>query len=128
MAPWPYYWPPFYASTLLLNSALTFTPLCRSLCASAGFPQPPARPLNVYVYLFAGTQFMIGSSVAVLCWLGEWRAVSVIVVSATPMGILGTGLSASDMGEGRYGKAFWTHVGLLSVGTLASWALVRREF
>jgi hypothetical protein len=124
---WPYAWAIFYPVTLLLIAIGTFTPAAHALCEQAGFPQPRDQPLNTYVYLLAGTQFMIGSALAMLEYAGEWRAVSVIICCATPMGLLGTSLSAMRSGEG-FGGAFWTHALLTTVGTSAGWRLLQNHW
>ncbi|KAF2111358.1 hypothetical protein BDV96DRAFT_582043 [Lophiotrema nucula] len=121
---WPYIWASFYSATLLIISISTFTPAVYSVCEQAGFPQPRNRPLHVYIYLFAGCQFMLGLAVAVLEAAGEWRAVSVIIACSTPMGLLGTSLSATKGGMG-YGKAFWSHALLTTMGSLAGWRLIQ---
>ncbi|KAK5061507.1 hypothetical protein LTR84_008051 [Exophiala bonariae] len=122
-ANWAYTWAIFYATILLTISISTFTPLAHTVCEQAGFPQPRDQPLHVYVYLFAGCQFMLGLSLAVLEAAGEWRAVSVIVACALPMGLLGTTLSAVKGGQGC-GTAFWSHALLTSIGTTAGWRLL----
>jgi hypothetical protein len=122
---WHYGWAYFFAFILLLNAVLMFTPAAHAICEQGGFPQPRNQPFNVYVYLFAGCQLMVGLSVATLIATDEWRGVSVILACATPMGVLGTTLSAT-MGSG--GSAFWTHVVLLGVGTMASYRLVQENW
>lgn len=126
-ASWPYMWATFYAGTLLAISISTFTPLAHSVCEQAGFPQPRNEPLHVYVYLFAGCQFMVGLAVAVLEAAGEWRAVSVVIACALPMGLLGTSLAAMKGGDG-FGRAFWSHALLTTVGSLAGWTLIRENW
>ena len=123
-ADWPYFWAYFYTATLLIISISTFTPAAHSVCEQAGFPQPRDKPMNVYVYLFAGCQFMLGLSLAVLQAASEWRAVSVIVACALPMGLVGTSLSATKGGMG-YGPPFWSHCLLLTIGTSAGWRLMQ---
>lgn len=124
---WPYIWAIFYATILLIISISTFTPFAHSVCEQAGFPQPRNQPLNTYVYLFAGCQFMLGLSVAILEAVGEWRAVSVIIASSLPMGIVGTSLSAMRGGNG-YGKEFWSHAVMLGIGTSAGWRLLQEHW
>jgi hypothetical protein len=126
-ADWPYLWAYFYAATLLIISISTFTPAVYSVCEQAGFPQPRNQPVHVYVYLCAGAQFMIGLAVAVLEAAGEWRAVSVIIACSTPMGILGTSLSATKEGMG-FGRPFWSHGLLVMVGTSAAWRLLQENW
>lgn len=128
LSSWPYIWPPFYAATLLLISLATFTPLAHRVCEQAGFPQPRTQPLNAYVYLLAGSQLMIGLAVAMLVAAEEWRAVSVIIACSTPMGLVGTSLSARDRTETGLGQAFWSHALLTTVGTLAGWRLMRENW
>jgi len=123
-ADWPYMWASFYSATLLIIAVSTFTPAVYSVCEQAGFPQPRDQPLNVYVYLFAALQFMVGLAVAILEIAGEWRAVSVIIACAFPMGLVGTSLSATKGGLG-YGKEFWSHFLLTTIGTLAGWRLLQ---
>lgn len=127
VADWPYLWAYFWTATLLFVSMGTFTPAVYSLCEQAGFPQPRNQPLNTYVHLFAGCQFMIGLASAILEGAGEWRAVSVIVACAFPMGIVGTTLSARDGGLG-YGSPFWSHALLMTIGTSASWKLIQENW
>lgn len=124
---WPYIWASFYSATLLIISVSTFTPAAYSVCEQAGFPQPRNQPLHVYVYLFAGCQFMLGLALAVLEAAGEWRAVSVIIACSTPMGLVGTSLSGTMGGMG-FGKAFWSHVLLTTVGTLAGLRLLQENW
>jgi hypothetical protein len=122
LAAWPYAWAYFYPTILLVNAILTFTPAAHAICEQGGFPQPRNQPLNTYVYLFAGCQLMLGLAVAILEYTGEWRAVSVILASATPMGVIGTTLSSMH----GFDKAFWTHVVMFTIGTSASVNLVRQ--
>lgn len=64
---------------------------------------------------------MLGLAVAVLEYAGEWRAVSVIITCAFPMGVVGTTLS----GMSGIDKSFWNHVVMMAVGTSASWKLMQ---
>ncbi|RVX66415.1 hypothetical protein B0A52_09645 [Exophiala mesophila] len=127
LADWPHVWASFYAAMLLVVSLGMFTPAAYSICDQAGYPQRRDQPLNIYVYLCAGCQFMLGSSVAILVAAGEWKAVSVIIATSTPMGILGTTLSATKGGMG-FGKEFWSHVLLTTIGTSAGWKLVQENW
>ena len=126
-ADWPYLWAAFYAAILIIISISTFTPAGYDVCEQGGFPQPRNQPLNVYVYLFAGCQFQVGLSVAVLLAAGEWRALSAVIACATPMGLVGTTLSATRGGMG-FGKAFFTHCVLMTIGTSAAWRLMQENW
>lgn len=121
---WPYYWAVFYAGILLMVSVGTFTPAAYDICESAGFSQPRNQPLNTYVYLFAGCQFMLGLSVAILELAGEWRAVSVIIACALPMGVVGLTQSAKE----GFTSAFWQHAVMFAVGTSAGWRLMQENW
>jgi hypothetical protein len=68
---------------------------------------------------------MLGLAVAILEATHEWRAVSVILACATPMGVIGTTLSAT---KGSGGSAFWMHVVMSTVGTTASYRLVQEHW
>lgn len=127
LSDWPYIWASFYSAMLLIISVSTFTPAAHGVCEQAGFPQPRNQPLNVYVYICAGSQFMLGLAVAILVAEGEWKAVSVIIACSTPMGLLGTSLAAIKGGMG-FGKEFWSHALLTTIGTSAGWRLIQENW
>ncbi|KIW40817.1 uncharacterized protein PV06_07989 [Exophiala oligosperma] len=130
---WPYVWAYVYSFMLLSIALATFTPAAHHVAERAGFPQPRDRPLNVYVYLLAGSQLMIGLSVAVLVFLGDWKAVSVVIACSTPMGLIGTTLSARTPSTGGGGgiignKPFWSHAMMVTIGTCAAWRLIKENW
>jgi hypothetical protein len=120
---WPYIYATLWSALLLINSIGTFTPVVYSMTEQAGFAQPPNQPLNVYVYLFAGCQFQVGLASAVLEYVGEWKAVSVIIACSIPMGCLSTTICALGMGEGM-----WTHGILTGIAAVAGWKLLKQNW
>ena len=121
---WPYLYASWYSVTLLGISISSFTPAVYSVCEQAGFPQPRNQPINVYVYLLAGSQLLVGLAVAVLEAVSEWKAVSVIISCTIPMGLIGTSLAATKGGMGL-GRAFWAHGLATVIASLAAWNLVQ---
>jgi hypothetical protein len=120
---WPYIYATLWSALLLTNCIGTFTPAVYTMTEQAGFPQPRNQPLNVYVYLFAGCQFMIGLASAILEATGEWKAVSVIIACSVPMGCLSTIICAMGIGKGAY-----THGMLTSIAAVAAWRLMQENW
>lgn len=118
---WPYIFTGTLAVWMIGVWAVAQTTHARALCEQTGFPQPPNDDLNVFFYLFANKEGVIGLIFAVLQLAREWRAMG---ISLLCMCICGAGDAYLSMEMGSMGlwEAFQAH-GIVTL--LAAWAAIR---
>ncbi|KAK4939673.1 hypothetical protein LTR10_020063 [Elasticomyces elasticus] len=98
----------------------------RAVTASACFPQPADRPVNVFIYLFAVRELVLGLALIFLVAYNEWRAVTILLACVGLNG-LGDFFLAGNLGTG-WRSSLMCHGIPTVVGYWAVWKLWQEHF
>ena len=92
-----------------------------SLCTRALFPQPAKKPLNIFFYIFAVRELVLGVALLILEVSGEWRAATVLVACLCLNGLTDF-YFAGSLGAGWW-NSFTKHGVPRIIGLWSAWNL-----